>query len=125
MPLEIVNANPKFPKGRFIDSSTRGYIHIAADIEAPKFGLGTFTAFPDLKRPVVDLVAEGDRVVARWTSVGTHDGVWMGIPPSGKEVRTSGITIFRLGNGKIVEEWSESDMRAMLQQVGALPGPPA
>jgi|SRR5579862_7183349 len=38
MPLQIVNANPKFPKGRFIDSSTRGYIHIAADIEAPKPG---------------------------------------------------------------------------------------
>jgi steroid delta-isomerase-like uncharacterized protein len=86
-----------------------------------QFGLGTFSAFPDLKRPVEDLVAEGDKVVARWTSVGTHQGDFMGIPPTGKQVTTSGITIFRLEDGKIVEEWSESDMLGMLQQVGAFP----
>lgn len=90
-----------------------------------QFGLGTYTAFPDLKRPVEDLVAEGDKVVARWTSVGTHQGDFMGIPPTGKTVTTSGITIFRLENGKIVEEWSESDMLGMLQQVGAFPAPGA
>ncbi len=89
-----------------------------------QFGLGTFTAFPDLKRPLEDLVAEGDKVVARWISFGTHVGDFMGIPPTGKLIRTSGITIFRLEDGKIVEEWSESDMLGMLQQVGALPGPP-
>jgi len=70
-------------------------------------------------------VAEGDKVVARWTSFGTHNGDFMGISPTGKQVTTSGITIFRLQDGKIVEEWSESDMLGMLQQVGALPGPPA
>jgi predicted ester cyclase len=88
-----------------------------------QFGLGTFSAFPDLKRPVEDLVAEGDKVVARWTSVGTHSGDFMGISPTGRQVTTSGITIFRLEGGKIVEEWSESDMLGMLQQVGAFPGP--
>jgi steroid delta-isomerase-like uncharacterized protein len=88
-----------------------------------QFGLGTFSAFPDLKRPVEDLVAEGDKVVARWSSVGTHEGDFMGIPPTGKTVTTTGITIFRLEDGKIVEEWSESDMVGMLQQVGALPMP--
>jgi steroid delta-isomerase-like uncharacterized protein len=94
------------------------------DIEMHRmFGMGTFSAFPDLKRPVEDLVAEGDKVVARWTSVGTHQGDFMGIPPTGKQVTTSGITIFRLEDGMIVEEWSESDMMGMLQQVGAFPGP--
>jgi steroid delta-isomerase-like uncharacterized protein len=88
-----------------------------------QFGLMTFDAFPDLKRPVEDLVAEGDKVVARWTSAGTHQGAFMGIPASGKTVTTSGITVFRLENGKIVEEWSESDMVGMLQQVGAIPTP--
>jgi steroid delta-isomerase-like uncharacterized protein len=87
------------------------------------FGLGTFDAFPDLKRPVDDLVAEGDRVVARWRSVGTHEGEFQGIPPTGKRVETSGITIFRIDAGKIVEEWSESDMLGMLQQLGAIPSP--
>jgi steroid delta-isomerase-like uncharacterized protein len=87
------------------------------------FGLATFDAFPDLKRPVEDLVAEGDKVVARWTSVGTHEGAFMGAPPTGKTVTTSGITVFRLRDGKIVEEWSESDMAGMMQQVGIIPSP--
>jgi steroid delta-isomerase-like uncharacterized protein len=87
-----------------------------------QFGLGTFSAFPDIKRPVEDLVAAGDKVVARWTSFGTHSGEFMGVPATGRFLRTSGITIFRLEDGKIVEEWSESDMLGMLQQVGAIPG---
>lgn len=88
-----------------------------------QFGMGTFSAFPDLKRPVEDLVAEDDKVVARWTSTGTHQGDFMGVPPTGKTITTSGITVFRLENGRIVEEWSESDMLGMLQQVGAFPAP--
>ena len=88
-----------------------------------QFGLATFDAFPDLKRPVEDLVAEGDKVVARWTSVGTHEGAFQGIPPTGKTVTTSGITVFRLEGGKIVEEWSESDMVGMLTQLGVIPSP--
>ena len=57
------------------------------DIEMHRmFGLATFDAFSDLKRPVEALVAEGDKVVARWTSVGTHDGPFQGIPPTGKTV---------------------------------------
>ncbi len=86
-----------------------------------QFGLATFDAFPDLQRPVEDLVAEDDRVVARWTSVGTHSGDFMGIPPTGKRLVTSGITVFRIEDGMIAEEWSESDMLGMLQQVGAVP----
>lgn len=88
-----------------------------------QFGLATFEAFPDLRRTVVDMVAEGDKVVARWTSEGTHNGPFMGMPPTGKMVTTSGITIFRFAGGRIVEEWSESDMVGMLQQVGAMPSP--
>src|ERR1700680_1599290 len=62
------------------------------DIEMHRqFGLGRFAAFADLNRPGEDLVAEGRKVVARWTSVGTHDGDFMGIPATGKQVTTSGI----------------------------------
>ncbi len=89
-----------------------------------QFGLATFDAFPDLVRTVEDMVAEGDKVVARWTSTGTHAGLFMGIPPTGKTIMTSGITVFRFNDaGRIVEEWSESDMVGMLQQVGAMPSP--
>jgi steroid delta-isomerase-like uncharacterized protein len=84
------------------------------------------TAFPDLDRTVEDMVAEGDKVVARWTARGTHTGDFQGIPPSGNFATSSGITIFRIADGRIVEEWSESDSLGLLQQVGAIPtGPPA
>jgi steroid delta-isomerase-like uncharacterized protein len=83
-------------------------------------------AFPDLERTIEDMVAEGDKVVARWTAKGTHTGDFQGIPPSGRVATSSGITIFRIADGRIVEEWSESDMLGLLQQVGAIPtGAPA
>lgn len=79
-------------------------------------------AFPDLDRTIHDLVAEGDRVVARWSATGTQTGEFMGIPPSGTVAESSGITIFRIADGRIAEEWSESDMLGLMQQLGALPG---
>jgi steroid delta-isomerase-like uncharacterized protein len=94
------------------------------DIEMHRqFGMASFDAFPDLQRPVEDLLADGDKVVARWSSNGTHEGNFMGMPATGKTLTTSGITIFRFANGRIVEEWIESDMAGMLQQVGMLPSP--
>jgi steroid delta-isomerase-like uncharacterized protein len=78
-------------------------------------------AFPDIERSIEDLVAEGDKVVARWTARGTHTGDFQGLPPSGKVATSSGITIFRIADGRIVEEWSESDMLGLLQQLGAIP----
>lgn len=94
------------------------------DIEGHKgYSAVMYEAFPDLNRPVDDLIAEGDRVVARWRAEGTHLGPFMGTPPTGKFVSTSGITIFRLQNGRIVEEWGQSDTIGLLQQVGAMPGP--
>jgi len=75
------------------------------------------TAFPDLERTIEDIVAEGDKVVARWSARGTNTGSFNGMPPSGKTATSSGITIFRIAEGRIVEEWSESDMLGLLQQL--------
>jgi len=84
---------------------------------------GFFTAFPDLRFTVEDLVAEGDKVVARWTSQGTHKGEFMGIAATGKQGATTGIAIFRIVGGKVVEEWAEMDMLGMMQQLGVIPTP--
>ncbi len=80
-------------------------------------------AFPDLRTTVDDLVAEGDKVAIRWTIAGTHNGELMGIPPSGKRINCSGITIQRIADGKIVEGWTNFDALGMLQQIGAIPSP--
>jgi predicted ester cyclase len=86
-----------------------------------QFGLATYEAFPDLVRPVEDIVASADKAVVRWTSSGTHLGPYFGAAPTGKRLTTSGITIFRISGGKVAEEWIESDMLGLLQQVGAIP----
>lgn len=81
------------------------------------------TAFPDGIFTIEDMIAEGDRVVVRVTARGTHQGAIMGIPPTGKQITLSGITIFRVANGKIVEQWSNSDDLGLLQQLGVVPMP--
>ena len=87
-----------------------------------QFGLSTYEAFPDLVRPVEDIVATEDKAVVRWTSTGTHLGPYFGHAPTGNRLSTSGITIFRIADGKVVEEWIQSDMLGLLQQAGVMPG---
>ena len=79
------------------------------------------TGFPDIKTTVEELVAEGDRVVARWTWRGTNSGEFQGMPPTGKQVTGTGISIHRLANGKMAEAWVNFDALGMLQQLGVLP----
>ena len=78
-------------------------------------------AFPDLHFTVEDQIAEGDKVVTRWTCTGTHRGELMGIAPTGKLGTITGITIYRFSGGKIQESWSNWDDLGMLQQLGIVP----
>lgn len=80
-------------------------------------------AFSDIRTVVDDQIAEGDRVAWRWTFRGTHTGEFMGIPPTGKEITLTGISIDRLAGGKLVERWDSVDTMSMLQQLGAIPAP--
>jgi steroid delta-isomerase-like uncharacterized protein len=82
---------------------------------------GYRTAFPDMDLKVEDQIAEGDKVVTRWSARGTHQGELMGIPPTGKEARTTGITIDRIANGQIVETWTNWNQLSLLQQLGVIP----
>jgi steroid delta-isomerase-like uncharacterized protein len=80
-------------------------------------------AFPDAHITVEDQLAEGDKVVTRWSAAGTHQGELMGVPPSGNRVEISGISINRVSGGKIQETWSNYDALGIMQQIGAIPPP--
>jgi steroid delta-isomerase-like uncharacterized protein len=81
------------------------------------------TAYPDLQLSVEDQIAEGDKVVARYTGRGTHQGELMGIPPTGNEVSVGGIIISRVSGGRVEEEWNSFDALGMMQQLGVIPPP--
>src|SRR5215212_3346868 len=81
------------------------------------------SALPNLRITLEDDMAEGDKVVSRWTAQGTHQGELMGIAPTGNQVTITGITIHRIEDGKIVEEWENWDALGMMQQIGAVPSP--
>jgi steroid delta-isomerase-like uncharacterized protein len=70
---------------------------------------------------VEDLIAEGDKVVGRISATGTHEGDLLGVPRTGKQIHMTGMTIWRIADGKIVETWSEIDTLGLLQQLGAIP----
>ena len=77
-------------------------------------------ALPDMQMAVNHMVAEGDMVVVHWTVWGTNTQPGMGLPATGKPVKTSGMTLFRFRAGKISEEWNAWSMLSVLKQVGLL-----
>lgn len=84
---------------------------------------GFIGTFPDLRFATDDLFADRDRVVWRWTMTGTHNDDLGPIPPSGKSVTLTGISMLRLRDGKITEDKVRADMVGLLQQIGAMPEP--
>jgi steroid delta-isomerase-like uncharacterized protein len=81
-------------------------------------------AVPDLTYTVEDQVAEGDKVVTRYTASGTHRGEFFGVPPTGNRIEMSGIQIDRFDeSGKMVEEWPAYDLLGAMRQIGAIPEP--
>ena len=81
------------------------------------------SGFPGFQSTIEDMLAEGEKVVLRFTFRGTHQGEFMGIAPTGKQVTMSGIDILRIADGKIVEMWNQEDVLGMMQQLGAIPEP--
>jgi steroid delta-isomerase-like uncharacterized protein len=92
--------------------------------EGLKWLIATFrTAFPDLHCTVDDEINEGDRVAARWTMRGTHKGLFLGSPPTGKSIEVQGIIFARTENSRIIEDWTLIDQLGILQQLGLVPPP--
>ena len=79
------------------------------------------TAFPDLEVSVVAQFGEGEAVVTEHMMRGTHQGAFMGVPPTRKRIDFSGTTIMHVSNGQIVDTWYEWDRRRLLEQLGVMP----
>ncbi len=84
---------------------------------------GFLASFPDTQTKTEDLIAEGDKVVERYTASGTHTGDFMGAPPTGKKYSIESIVIFRFANGKIVEMWGLNDAQSLMMQLGLMAPP--
>jgi steroid delta-isomerase-like uncharacterized protein len=80
-----------------------------------------FTAFPDLRLELHDVIADGDRVATRFTSSGTHEAELSGVPATGKHVRWEEQPIYRIEGGTVVEVWWVADIFGLMQQLGAIP----
>jgi steroid delta-isomerase-like uncharacterized protein len=101
------------------------------DPSTPDFGKGPDSekrraslyrnAFPDIHLTIEDVIAEGETVMTRWSCRGTHKGDLNGMAPTGKHITTSGVTIARVSNGKIVEGYVNWDALGMMQQLGVVP----
>lgn len=89
--------------------------------EGVKLFLGVIrAAFPDIHETVEDIIAEGDTAVTRTTWRGTHQGAFLGIAPTGKQVSVSGTDISHVASGKFVEHWQSTDNLGLLQQLGVV-----
>jgi steroid delta-isomerase-like uncharacterized protein len=90
--------------------------------QAKQFVSAFFKGFPDINISVEDVIAEGDKAVTRYTIRGTHQGETEEFgPPTEKQMELKGITIHRIEDGKIVEEWEAYDNLSVMQQLGLVP----
>jgi predicted ester cyclase len=78
------------------------------------------SAFPDAHVTYEELIPSGDTVVGRWSATGTHTGQLPGVPPTGKPISISGITIYRIRKGRIAESWEQLDLLGMWEQLGVV-----
>ena len=126
---------------RFIQIWGKGNLDIIDELAAPSLsvqypampqvirGSKTFrqvmesfrSAFPDADLQSEEEMAEGDKVVLRWSFSGTHQGSLLGIPATGKKVKWTGITIYQIVDGKVMEERGEEDFLGFFRQIGLVP----
>jgi steroid delta-isomerase-like uncharacterized protein len=106
----------------FIDHAAAGRDPTTAGFAAGVRSL--YGAFPDFRARVEDLLVDRDeqRVTVRWSARGTHRGVFLGVPATGRVISFSGIEILAVRGGRITERWGEWDGLSLLEQLGALPG---
>jgi predicted ester cyclase len=116
---------------RLLEALNTGNMDVVDELFAPelaeraKQGFTTFrSAFPDWREEIVDVVAEGDKVVGRFKCSGTHRGEMMGIPPTGRHMEVDEVYFLRVEDGKFVEFWGLEDNLTRMRQLGLLPPRP-
>lgn len=117
---------------RVLEAHNTGNMAVVDELFAPelaeraKQGITAYrSAFPDWREEIVDVVAEGDKVVGRFKCSGTHRGEMMGIPPTGRHMEVDEVYFLRVENGKFVEFWGLEDNLTRMRQLGLLPPRPA
>ncbi|MCJ9696435.1 ester cyclase [Rhizobium sp. PRIMUS64] len=78
--------------------------------------------FPDIQWTLEEIIAEDDKIAARFTMRGTHQGPFLGVEPTGKSITVQAVNFYRLADGKFVEERGQPDLLSLLQQIGAVAG---
>ncbi len=120
-----VEALDELVSSAYVDHNPLPAPGLSSGMAGLKAAFEMFTAgFADSRHVVEDVIAANDKVVVRVTGTGTHSGGFLGVPPTGKAVRMTGIAIYRIARGKIVEKWGEQDRLGILQQLGVIPPPP-
>ena len=104
----------------FVRHDPAGGFRSREDYKRHLFSLGA--ALPG-QLTIEDLIAEGEKVVVRYSFHGTHQGQWRGLPPTGRPVTFTGIFICRFLDGKVVEGWENADVLSLVQQLGVVPAP--
>ena len=129
MTIEEINGQGKLNLvDQHFDPSYRGHetMHPNLGREEFKKNIQMYrAAFPDLSMTVDEVAAAGDKVMVRWTARGTQKGPLFGAAPTGKKAETHGITVYTFRKSKIVEEWTQWDVPALIRDLGiALPAQP-
>jgi predicted ester cyclase len=119
---EAINKKNLAAIDEFVDPNVIDHSGLPGGIEGVKqlFSM-TLMAYPDLHLTLEDKIAEGDKVVTCLTWRGTHQGEFMGIPPTSEHVANTSIDFVRLANSKVAERWNVVDNLGMMQQLGVIP----
>jgi steroid delta-isomerase-like uncharacterized protein len=91
--------------------------------EVARFYAGIFAAFPGCTLTLHETFSDGDRLACRFTLTGRHDGPFLGVPATGRDIALPGITVLHFRDGRCIERWSCADMLGVLVQIGAVPPP--
>ena len=123
---ELLNQGDVDPTGDLVTADYVEHDPLPGQGEGREGALDRFSIIVGALAPhftVEDVIAEGDRVMVRWTNAGTHVGEFAGIPATGRTFQIAGIDVYRVEDGRLAEHWHVVDQLSMLGQLGLLPAP--